>query len=67
MRTVSFLSFKVYSAGLYANDFVLRTSAALPAMAGYDANTGLNGEEGEKRVAALLGVPGGSVAVRIGE
>lgn len=65
MRTVSFLSFKVYSAAFYANDVVLKRLGSLPGWAGF-APENLAGAEGEKYVQALLDAPT-AVAVRIGE
>lgn len=61
VRTVSFLSFKVYSAGFYANDFSLKRLRSLPSWAAYDPAT-----LSEEQVQALLDIPT-AVAVRIGE
>ncbi|RSH78888.1 uncharacterized protein EHS24_001811 [Apiotrichum porosum] len=64
VRTVSFLSFKVYSAGFYVNDYVLRNSLhSLPGWSNFSA-TEITGPAGEGMIQALLDSPA-DVAVRI--
>lgn len=64
VRTVSFLSFKVYSAAAYVNDYTLKRLRTVPGWTSYDPAQ--MATEGEKLVQSVLDVPT-AMAIRIGE
>jgi len=64
VRTVSFLSFKVYSAGFYANDYTLKRLRSVPGWDKFEP-TQFAGPGGEELVQKLMDLPT-AVAVRIG-